>query len=152
MVSARIALVDIMLRDSCPDHSRGTGHEAPEDLLERRELDTNAGEEGVELRRTVRRLDPGQDGEGMGDGRTYEEIAEGDEDDEGEGVEVVDDVVGNAVSDHGGGLGGQVVDDLVIREPCKFTAQSVNAKRETRNTSSGRDTYSIEDRVNLLIM
>lgn len=64
LISARITLVDIMLRDGCPDHSSRTGHETPEDLLERRELDTDAGEEGIELHRTVRRSDPGQDGEG----------------------------------------------------------------------------------------
>lgn len=49
VVATRVALVDVVLGNSCPDHSGGTGHEAPENLLERGKLDTDAREEGIEL-------------------------------------------------------------------------------------------------------
>lgn len=70
IISTRIPFVYIMLRDRRPDHGRGPGHEAPEDLFERGEFDAEAGEEGVELRGGVRRsaskADQGTTGEVKG--------------------------------------------------------------------------------------
>ena len=40
-----------------------------------------------------------------------------DQDDQCEGVEVIDDVVGYTVSHHGGSLGGHVVVQLVVCDP-----------------------------------
>jgi hypothetical protein len=52
-------------------------------------------------------------------GRVDGEIAERDEDDYGEGVEVGEDVVGRTVYCQCGGLGDEVVVDLVVGEPCE---------------------------------
>ena len=49
IVTAGIALVNVMLSDGSPDHGRSAGHKAPEDPLERREPYANSGEEGIEL-------------------------------------------------------------------------------------------------------
>lgn len=88
------------LDDGGPDHGRRAGVEAPGDLLDRGEADAALAEEGVD-----------------------EAIADGDEDDEGEGVQVGEDVVGEAVEFHDGGLGGQVVVELVVRDPVEGVPQ-----------------------------
>ena len=45
-------------------------------------------------------------------------VHDGDEDDQGEGVEVVDDIVGDAAEVHGCCLGGEVVEHLVVGQVC----------------------------------
>ena len=93
-VTARVRLVDVVLDDGGPDHRGGAGEEARSDLFERREVDANAAQGGVD-----------------------EEIEDGDADDEGEGVEVGKNVVGDTVRGHGSRLRSQVVVQLVVGEP-----------------------------------
>jgi len=49
--------------------------------------------------------------------RVDEEIADRDEDDQSEGIQVGQDIIGKAVGLHGGSLGSQVVVKLVVGEP-----------------------------------
>ena len=72
--------------DTGPDHGGATGEEARCDFLNGGEVDLVFAEEGVD-----------------------EEIAHGDENDESERVKVGEDVVGDTVELHHGGLRGQVV-------------------------------------------
>jgi len=88
------------LDDGGPDHSRRAGVEAPRDFLDRGEVDAASAEEGVD-----------------------DAIADGDKDDEGEGIQVGEDVVGDAVELHDGGLGGQVVVELVVGDPVEGVPQ-----------------------------
>lgn len=82
------------MRTCGPNHGSGTSDETESDLPERAEVDATTTEERVE-----------------------EQIAEGDEDDEGEGVEIREDVVGDAMERHRRGLRGQVVIQLVVCKP-----------------------------------
>ena len=50
-------------------------------------------------------------------GETHQEVTQGDEDYQGERVQIRQDVVWDSVSGHGGSLGRQVVVDLVICQP-----------------------------------
>lgn len=77
VVSARAALVDIVLNNGGPDHGQGGGEETSEDTLEGTEIVTSAAE-----------------------GRVDEVVADGDEDNESEGVEVLDDVIWYTVGFH----------------------------------------------------
>lgn len=90
--------VQVCLDDSRPDHGHGTGEESKGDLLDGSEIDTSFAERGVD-----------------------DNIAEGNQDDEREGVEVRHDIVGETVSVHDCGLRGKIVVDLVICEPCKVS-------------------------------
>lgn len=83
-----------MLDDGGADHGEGGEHEAKGHALDGSEADV-----------------------GFAEGRVQEVVHDGDEDDEGDGVEVGDDVVGDAVALHGGGLRGEVVVHLVVGEP-----------------------------------
>jgi len=87
-------LVDVGLDDGRPDHGHGAGVEAPGDLIDGCEVPAHLSE-------------PGPD----------EEVADGNENDEGEGVKVREDIVGEAVQGHDRRLGGQVVVELVVGEP-----------------------------------
>lgn len=92
--AAHGGVVDVVLDDCCGDHGKGGEHEAEGHALDGCELDVLLAEEGVE-----------------------EVVDDGYEDDEGDGVEVGDDVVGDAVEGHGGGLGDEVVVHLVVGDP-----------------------------------
>ena len=94
VLAADGGVVDVVLDDGCGDHCEGGEHEAEEHALDGGELDALLAEEGVE-----------------------EVVDDGDEDDEGDGVEVSDDVVGDAVEGHGRGLGHEVVVHLVVGDP-----------------------------------
>lgn len=93
-LAAGADLVDVVLRDGGADHAAPSEEETGRDALEWGELDAHAAEARVD-----------------------EFVHDRDEDDEGEGVEVVDDVVGDAAETHGGCLGSEVVDHLVVGEP-----------------------------------
>lgn len=85
------ALVDVVLDDGGADHGERGEDEAEGNALDGRELDVGFAERRVE-----------------------EVVDDGDEDDEGDGVQVGDEVVGDAVALHGGGLRGEVVVHLVV--------------------------------------
>ena len=55
----------------------------------------------------------------LADRRVDEEVEDRNEDDESDGVEVVDQIVWNTVELHGRGHGGQIADHLVVRQPVK---------------------------------
>ena len=79
--------------DDCGGHHReSSSEEAESDLANGGKVDSGATEGGV-------------DGE----------IGDGDKDDESEGVEVVEDIVGETMGVEHGGLRGQVVENLVLR-------------------------------------
>jgi hypothetical protein len=86
----------VCLDDCGPDHSGGAGEEPSRDPLDGRELDACFAESGI-----------------------YENVANGDEDDEGKRVQIREDIVGHAMKSHGSGLGGQIIVDLVVGEPVK---------------------------------
>lgn len=77
VVPTRVRLVDIVLHDRGPDHPGGTREEAERNSLNGREIDAPAAECRVE-----------------------EDVEDGDEDDEREGVEVGQHVVRDAVHRH----------------------------------------------------
>lgn len=87
-------LVDVVLGHSGDDHAGACDCETSSDTLQRCEVETHAAEAGVD-----------------------EPVENGDEDDQGEGVEVVDNVVGDTVESHGRGLGCEVVQHLVVGQP-----------------------------------
>ena len=94
VVAAGAEVVDVVLRHGRGYHGEGAEEEAPGDAFQRREADAEPFETGVE-----------------------EDVGDGDEDDEGDGVDVVDEVVGGPVQFHGRGLRDQVVGHLVVGEP-----------------------------------
>lgn len=94
VLAAGAELVDVVLDDGGAYHGQGGEHEA----------------EG-------HALDGGEADAGLAESRVQESIDDGDEDDEGDGVEVGDDVVGDAVERHGVGLRRQVAVHLVVGEP-----------------------------------
>lgn len=108
-VFAALALfVDVELDDGGPDHTHGGDVVAGGDTLDGGEVKTHLAEGGVD------------------DG-----IHDGDHNDEGEGVEVGEDVVGDTADFHGGGLGDEVVVDLVVAEPVKWVVHEDGASSET---------------------
>ena len=101
-----------MLENGGPDHGGGAREEAERDLLERREVQAHAAEEGINLYDVINGV--------LGPRslcKTHEEIADGDENDEREGVKVGEDVVRDTVEDHRSSLRRQVIVQLVVGEP-----------------------------------
>ena len=92
LIAARTGLVDVVLDDSRRHHGEGREHEAERNALDGREADA-----------------------GLAQRRVEEVVDNGDEDDERDGVEVGDDIVGDAVTGHGRGLRRQVIVHLIIR-------------------------------------
>jgi hypothetical protein len=87
-------LVDVVLNKSRPDHSGSCQPKSCSNLLDGGELPSHFSETGVE-----------------------ELIAKWDEEDECEGVEVIDDVVRHAIQGHGAGLIGEIVGQLAVSKP-----------------------------------
>lgn len=92
--AAGAELVDIVLGDGGDDHAGAGDDETSSDTLQWGEVESHAAETGVD-----------------------EAVEDGDEDDQGEGVEVVNDIVGHTIEFHGCGLGGEVVQHLVVGQP-----------------------------------
>jgi hypothetical protein len=84
-------LVDVVLDYGCGHHGHGSEDETEGHALDGREADVCLAESRVE-----------------------EVIYNGDHDDEGDGIQVCDYVVGDAVAGHGCGLRGEVVVHLVV--------------------------------------
>lgn len=84
-------LVDVVLHDSGGNHGETRDQETDCHTLDRGEGNAHLAETGVD-----------------------KVIDDGNHDDNGDGVQVLDDIVGDTVEDHGGGLGGQVTGHLVV--------------------------------------
>jgi len=111
-------LVDVDLDDHGPEHGGCAKEETKGDALDGGEAVASAAEElegkgmSVGCRSVVMRKNA-----------TYgvqDKVADWDEDDQSEGVEVVEDVVGDAVESHDGCLAGEVVVELVVADPVKL--------------------------------
>lgn len=94
VVTALGVLVDVGLHDAGPDHGSAAEPETGCDLLDGGEADAS-----------------------LAKGRVEEKIADGDEDDQGKGIEIGQHIVGDAMEGHDGGLRGEVVVDLVVSDP-----------------------------------
>lgn len=93
VVAAGAHLVDVVLHDGRGNHGQGGDDETSCHTLDGGEGDAKLAETGVQ-----------------------KVVDEGNHDDDGDGVQVLDDIVGNSVKLHGGGLGGQVTGHLVVGE------------------------------------
>ena len=94
VLATGVGLVDIVLHDAGCDHTASGDEETGGDTLQRGEVEAHLAETGVD-----------------------DFIHDGDTDDERERVEVLDDVVWNAVQGHGSTHGGKVVQHLVVSKP-----------------------------------
>lgn len=94
-LAAGTALVDVVLDDGGRDHGQGPEDEAKGHALDGRKVNVCLAQGGVQ-----------------------EVVDNRDEDDERDGVQVGDDVVGYTVQRHSGSLGDEVVVHLVVRQPC----------------------------------
>lgn len=94
LLSLGAHLIDIVLNNSSPNHRSGTGKEASSDPLDRSELYADPAE-----------------------ARVKEEVEDRYENYQRKWVKIVDYIVWNAIGHHGGGLGCQVVDHLIICKP-----------------------------------
>jgi hypothetical protein len=92
--ATRTLCVDEVLDDGSSDHGEGSQEESERDAFDGCKLDTSFAESWVQ-----------------------EVVHDGNEDDQGDGVEIRDDVVGDTVALHGPSLRGQVVVHLVVGEP-----------------------------------
>ena len=93
-LNTKAHLVDVVLYDSSPNHCNCTSEETGGDPLDRGEIDAY-----------------------LAKARINEQITDRNKDDQGEWVEVVDDIVWDTIGHHRGSLRRQIVDNLVICEP-----------------------------------
>ena len=87
-------LVNELLKDGGVQHGESGDEETGVDTLDGREVDSELPETGVD-----------------------EVVEDWDEDDDGDGVQVLDQVVGSSVQGHSGGDGTQVTIDLGVAQP-----------------------------------
>lgn len=93
VITAGRHLIDVVLHDGGGNHGEGGDDETSCHTLDGGEGDADLAETGVE-----------------------KVIDEGDHDDDGDGVEVLDNIVGDTVELQGGGLGGEVTGHLIVGE------------------------------------
>lgn len=91
VIAARALLVDVVLHDSGGNHGKRGNEETSGHTLDGGESDANLAETGVQ-----------------------EVVDEGNHDDNGDGVQVLDNVVGDTVKLHGTSLDGQITSHLVV--------------------------------------
>lgn len=91
---ARAGLVDVVLNNSSVDHSKRSNPETSGDTVDGREVDLVLAEE-----------------------REEELVHERQENDNGDGIEVLHQIVGNAVASHLTGLGDEVVREVAVDDP-----------------------------------
>lgn len=101
-------LIYVVLDDACCDHGSSRRDETPCNLLQRGETDPHAFEAWID-----------------------EEVTDGDENDKGDGVNIVDEIVGGAVEFHGCGLRNQVSGHLIVGEPPHWVPEEDSAGFET---------------------
>lgn len=94
MVAALALLVEIVLKNAGPDHGAGSNEVTGSDTLDGGEVDAE-----------------------LAKGGEHKGIHEGDHDDQSEGVQVGQDVVGDTAELHGGSLRNQVIVNLIVAEP-----------------------------------
>ena len=87
-------LVDVVLKDTCIDHRNTDNDEASRDALDGAEVDALPAQEGVDV-----------------------VVEDGDEDDDRDGVQVLDQIVRSAVDRHSGGHGAAVAVNLRVAGP-----------------------------------
>jgi hypothetical protein len=87
-------LVDVVLDDGSVDHGQGTDPESNHDTVNRREVDLSLAQRGEDKLVNDRQ-----------------------EDDDGNGVEVLHQIVGNAVTSHLTGLSDEVVGEVAVHNP-----------------------------------
>lgn len=97
-------LVDGVLDDGSPDHGGATDKETSRDLLDGSELDT-----------------------GLAESRVDKEVVERNKDEERKGVQVGENVVGETMTLHEGGLRDEVVVDYVVLVPCFIHIKNRNS-------------------------
>jgi len=105
--AARALGVDVMLDDGSGNHRERCKDETEGDALNGSEADVCLAESGVE-----------------------EVVNDGNEDDQGDGVEVSDDIVGNTVTGHCSGLRREVVVHLVVAQPVKRNPGEARARAQ----------------------
>jgi hypothetical protein len=96
VLAALARRVDEVLDNGCSDHGEGSKDESECHALNGSEPDSSFAQS-----------------------RVQEFVDDGDEDNEGDRVEIGDNVVGDTVALHGGCLRSEVVVHLVVRQPCK---------------------------------
>lgn len=94
LVTARAQFVDVRLQDGSRNHGKGSHEETGADSLQRGEVEAHFAEEWVDT-----------------------QVEDGNQNQNGQRVQVGDQIVGQTVKFHNGGLGGQIVVDLVVAEP-----------------------------------
>jgi hypothetical protein len=107
-------LVDVVLEDGGPDHGEGTDDETSSDLLDGSETDTTLAEH-----------------------RVHQRIHDGDNDDDGDGVQVGENVVGDTTQLHGSAHLCQVGVNLAVGQP-----EDGNPEE---NTAGGKTTADLVD-------
>jgi hypothetical protein len=113
-----------VLHDGRPNHGCSSGGKAPGDPLERRKFPAPSCERGVYLR-NIKSLLERHHSRGV----AYHQVADGDENDERQRVQVRQDIVGQTMRVHGGSLRGQIVVQLVKAEPCARTHEKTSCAR-----------------------
>ena len=93
-LNTKAHLVDVVLYDSSPNHCKRTSKETSGDPLDRGEVDAYPAKAWID-----------------------ELITDRNKYDQGERVEIVDDIIWDTVGHHRGSLRRQIVDNLVICEP-----------------------------------
>ena len=111
----RAHLVDVVLHDSSPDHGSRTGEEASGYPLDRGKVDAYLAKAWID-----------------------EQIADRNDDDQGERVEIVDDIIWDTIGHHRGSLRRQIVDNLPICEPCSKRQQVPQLQFSERRTIQGK--------------
>ena len=94
VVVAWAHLVEVMLKNTCVDHRSTNDHETSRNALDRAEIDTPPAQEWVD-----------------------DVVKDGDEDDDRDGVQVLDQIVGSAVESHGCSHCTVVAVNLRVAEP-----------------------------------
>lgn len=108
LVTAGTSLVDVVLDYCGGDHGKRGKQETERNALDWCEANASLAQRGVQ-----------------------ELVDDGDEDDERDGVEVGDNVVGHTITGHGRSLGGQVVVHLVVGQPVQRNPGEARASTET---------------------
>jgi hypothetical protein len=116
MTVTRTGLVDVVLNNGSVDHGQGCDPETASDTVDWREADVALAQE-----------------------RHEELIDKRQEDDDGNRVEVLHQIVGDTVSSHLAGLGNEVVGEVAVHDPVD--------RVETENLASNKSTLDLVDKV-----
>lgn len=87
-------LVDVVLYNSSPNHGSRTGEETGGDSFDWGKVDPHPAKPWID-----------------------EDITDRNEDYQGDGVEIINNIIRDTIGHHSSGLGCQIIDNLVISEP-----------------------------------